>query len=147
MRRLFSYAFGAALMGLTLAPAFRTFTADSYPFSTYPMFARDRGEVCLSHVVGLDGSGRSLSLPPRIIVNEEITQAQEIVRAAVRRGRRARRELCAGVAARVAASDEPGLAAVESVEIVTSCYDPVAYFVEGPAPRSSRRRASCETPR
>lgn len=144
MQRLYSYAFAAGLLGLTLAPAFRSFTDDSYPFSTYPMFARDRREACLSHVVGVDASGRSRSLPPRVIVNEEITQAQAIVQAAVGRGRRARRELCARVAARVAASDEPEFAGVERVEIVTACYDPVAYFVAGAEPLSSKRRAACE---
>jgi hypothetical protein len=145
MRRFHSYAFGALLLALTLSPAFRSFTDDSYPFSTYPMFARDRSTVCVSHVQGLDAAGASRSLPPPIIVNEEITQAQQLVQAAVRRGERALLELCEVVAGRVAANEE--FSAVARVEIVTSCYEPVTYFIAGPKPLSSERHAGCEVRR
>jgi len=145
MRRFQSHVFGTLLLALTLSPAFRSFTDDSYPFSTYPMFARSRSTVCVSHVRGIDATGTSRSLPPPLIVNEEITQAQQIVRAAVWRGERALVELCEAIAGRVAASPEFG--AVAHVEIVTSCYEPVAYFTRGPEPLSSERHAGCEVRR
>jgi hypothetical protein len=145
MGRPFSYAFGLLLMGLVMSPAFRSFTDDSYPLSTYPMFARNRSKACLSHVFGVDASGASHAVPPPLIANEEITQAQQTVRLAVRGGKRTRRELCERVAARVAESE--GFEGVTRIEIVTSCYEPVGYFIDGPEPLSSKRRAACEVRR
>jgi hypothetical protein len=145
MRRFLSYVFGALLMGLTLSPAFRPFTDDSYPLSTYPMFAQERSTICLSHVQGLEAGGVSRALPPPMVANEEITQAQQIVRAAVSSGGRALLDLCDAIARRVAARDE--FSAVERIDIVTSCYEPTAYFTRGSEPSSTKPRAACEVRR
>lgn len=142
MGRLFSYAFGALVLGAVLSPALRTFTDDSYPLSTYPMFARERSSVCLTRVLAVDAREQSRAVPPVLIASGEITQAQTAVRVAMREDPHRRREFCAQIASRVAGN--ASFSEATRLEIVSECYRPVAYFLEGPEPQSRRLRTDCE---
>ncbi|MFQ5417037.1 MAG: hypothetical protein ACE5FL_08345 [Myxococcota bacterium] len=144
MRRLLSYAVGLLLLAAVLAPAFRDPHRDSYPLSTFPMFTADRGRVCIDRALGVDAAGRRVSLPPPLLGTGEIVQAQVTLRRAMRGNRAARKGFCRRVAGRVAA--QRALDGVLRVEVVSECYDPVAYYVDGPQPQARRKRTGCDVP-
>jgi hypothetical protein len=146
MSRLLAYGFGLGLVALVASPGFGDPEQDSYPLSTYPMFARARGKPWLSIAEGVDTSGRAVRLSPATVANDEVMQAAATVRHAVQAGPPALLELCSAIAARVA--DEPAYQAVREVRIVSARFDPLRYFTEGPTPeeRSEHYRCSVSRP-
>jgi hypothetical protein len=130
----------AALTAAVFAPVLRDPPRDSFPLSTYPMFTAPRERVWVHVVVGLDAQGGELRLGPAALATDEVMQASQTVARAVRRGKKARRALCAEVAARV-----PELAPrIVRVEVRSLQFDSVGYFTrpdEGPL--QSKRRARC----
>ena len=144
MRRALSYAYGLLILAAVLTPAFRALDRDSYPLSTFPMFTADRSLVCIDRALGIDRSGRSVALPPRVYGSDEVVQAQVTLRRAMRAGDFERVTFCRRIAGRVATY--PGLAGALRVEVVSECYDPIAYFVDGPEPQARRPLTACEVP-
>jgi len=130
--RLLAYGFGLGLVALTASPVLRSPDEDSYPLSTYPMFARERGQPWLEFLEGVDARGKTVHLGPEFLGSDEVMQAAATVRAAVASGPEGLGALCPRVAERVA--DEPALRDVVAVRIVGARFDPLRYFVEGPAP-------------
>jgi hypothetical protein len=117
---------------------------DSFPISSYPMFAHPRGQPTLYAAVARAADGRELRLPPSAIGSSEVLQSKVLIQRSVERGPEATLELCRSIAERVARSPEaPGL---RSVEIVRRRYDPIAYFVSGPEPLEEQRVQSCPLP-
>jgi hypothetical protein len=108
------------------APLLRDATHDSYPFSTYPMFARVLRQPRLTFAEGLTKSGESLRLPPEMIANDEPMQAMRTLKLTANDGPQALKQLCSAIAARVAAT--PRYAEVRRVRIARARFDPLRYF-------------------
>lgn len=109
---------------------------DSYPLSTYPMYAfnRDR-EVPFATVVGVTPGDEIVRLGLTTIADsDDALEAASLVRGEVRSGRAD--DLCRQVAARV---DEPGW----RVEVVTETHDTVALTRGDPSILGREVHASC----
>lgn len=146
MSRVLAYGVG---MGLTLAVLSKAFgdpvANDSYPLSTYPMFARARGKPLLHFMEGVSTSGNIVRLEPNLIANQEVMQAAATVRRAVQRGERTMSRLCERVAENVQRSNAH--TSVTEVRIVAARFDPLEYFSLGPVPESRKEQFRCSVPR
>lgn len=132
------------MVALVAAPGFGDPSDDSYPLSTYPMFARRRGKPTLSFVEGVTDEG-TVRLPPGVVAHNEIMQAAATVKRAVHAGPAALEQLCTRIAADVAHDDDyPG---VRAVAIVSARFDPIRYFSEGPIPEERVEHFRCVVPR
>ncbi|HEX5660381.1 MAG TPA: hypothetical protein VFX59_24465 [Polyangiales bacterium] len=140
MSRLLAYGFGLGMVALVAAPGFGDPGDDSYPLSTYPMFARPRGKPLLSFVEGVT-DGEPVRLPPEIVAHNEVMQAAATVKRAVMAGPEALDRLCTRVAEDVA--KDPDFARVREVRIVSARFDPVRYFTEGPIPEQRNELYLC----
>jgi len=124
-----------AVLLAVLWPAVRG--RDSFPLSTYPMYAETRGEVVsISTAVGVDAAGarRRLSLQA-IAATDDPLIAESTVDGAIRGGRAD--ALCATIASRVGSG-------VTRVEVVDERHDVVARAAGRPSLVSRSVRASCE---
>lgn len=140
MHRLPAYAASVILIVAVGLPVLGDPRDDSFPLSTYPMFAgRKEREVTVDHVVGVASDGRRAALPPQAVANEEAVQALETIRQAIRQGPWSVESLCRR-AAGWARTHRPS---VETVEVVSSRYDAIAYFEGGKEPRASTLHARC----
>ncbi len=110
-------AFSAVAVAVVALPVLRSPGRDSFPLSTYPMFAAARPPVAsFFTAVALDRSGRQLPLATRAIGGtDEPVHAAVTVQRAIAEGRAA--ELCAEIARRVAAAGPAGAARVEVVRL------------------------------
>ncbi len=140
MSRLLAYGFGLGMVALVAAPGFGDPEDDSYPLSTYPMFARPRGKPMLSFVEGVT-RGAPVRLPPEIVAHNEIMQAVATVKRAVQAGPEALEQLCTRIASDVAT--DTAYANVHEVRIVSARFDPVRYFTEGPEPEERLEHYRC----
>jgi hypothetical protein len=146
MSRVVAYGFGLGLVLLGLSPAFRDARkADSFPLSTYPMFARTRERPLLYFAEGVTSSGQGQRLAPELLGSGEVMQAVATVRRAVEAGEPRRRELCRRIADRLKKS--PDLEEVTRVRLVGARFDPIAYFVDGPTPLERKVHAECKVRR
>jgi hypothetical protein len=140
MSRLLAYGFGLGMVAVVAAPGFGDPGDDSYPLSTYPMFARPRGKPTLSFVEGITDAA-PIKLPPEIVAHNEIMQAVATVKRAVNAGPAAMDELCTRIAADVASDAD--FRDVRAVSIVSARFDPVRYFTEGPMPEERVEHNRC----
>lgn len=143
MSRLLAYGFGLGLVALVVAPGFGSPEADSYPLSTYPMFARRRDKPWLQYAEGIDGHGRSVRIAPELVANGEVMQAAATVRRAVEAGEPAMSELCREIARR---ATHAGLA-LREVSIVSARFDPIGYFVDDAKPEYKEALSRCTVTR
>lgn len=123
------------------APILRDASHDSYPFSTYPMFARPLQRPRLVYAEGWLGHGKAVRLPPQLVANDEPMQAMRTLRLSANDGPVALERLCASIAERVARSPEH--AAVRRVRIVAAVFDPVRYFESEAASEDKQRLMQC----
>ncbi len=65
MSRPVAYAFGLGLTLLVASPLLREPSDDSYPLSTYPMFAKKREKPLFYFVEGVNKKRQAERLPPR----------------------------------------------------------------------------------
>lgn len=142
-RRLLAYVLGFGMPLAVLSPVFSG-AADSFPLSTYPMFARARGQPTLYTAVARAANGREDRLPPTLLGSKEVLQAKVLIERSVEAGPEALARLCADTAARVAAA--PEFVEARSIAIVARQYDPLDYFVKGPAPLAEQRLFECALP-
>jgi hypothetical protein len=142
-RRLIAYVLGLGMPLAVLSPLFSG-AADSFPLSTYPMFARARGQPTLYTVVARVADGREERLPPSLLGSKEVLQAKVLIQRSVEAGPEALAQLCEDTAARVAAA--PAFGEARSVAIVARQYDPLDYFVKGRAPLVEQRLFECALP-
>lgn len=144
--RAWALSFSVVLLGAVLSPLARDPPRDDFPLSNYPMFSRrkDTGDVAVGHVVAIDGEGRGRPVPPRLVGSEEVMQAHETIRHAIRRGRAD--VLCEAVAERVAEAG-PSWADAVRIEVRTDRFDALAYFDGDRKPRSGRVHARCRVGR
>jgi hypothetical protein len=128
------------VLGLAIgSPVVRERSWDSYPISSFPMFARaDLGtRVALGHVALVDRTGKRRPADPALIGTPEPMVAMNVIERAIAEGRAA--DLCARVAAR--APDD-----VSAIEVVTSIFDTTQYFSD-PKPTTREVHASCNVSR
>lgn len=136
------------VLAIQLSPLTRGERYDSFPWSTYPMFAHGRPDAVtvVDQVVAVAADKTTRRVPPRLIANDEVLQAAATLRYAVRRGKKSTRALCRQVAARAAA--DPGFADARTLELVTVKYDALRYFDGDTAPLGKPHvRARCKVPR
>jgi hypothetical protein len=143
VRCAFGYVIGLGATALVLSPLV-TGAADSFPISTYPMFASPRGQPVLYAVVGRTGDGSERRLEPALVGSKEVLQTKVLIDRSVEGGQATMAELCHATAARVAAM--PSARALRSVEIVSRRYDPISYFSSGPTPIEQTRLFHCKVP-
>lgn len=140
--RTWAYCVSAAGVCATLWPALATApqTQDSFPLSTYPMFAAHRGEAWVHQVIGVDVTGAAHVLPPKFLGTSEVLQAKVLIRRAAQGSKSRRLRLCRSVADRVEREGLP----YRYVEIVTARFDPIDYLTISPEPVSRRRLLRCK---
>jgi hypothetical protein len=127
-----------ALVALVAAPLAVGTAYDSFPLSTYPMFAGDRARVAsVATVVGVGPDGVERLSSQEIGGTDEPMLAAETVARAVARGQAD--ALCAEVARRVRAGH-----GADRLEVVTERYDTLAWFDGGHEPLERTVHASCE---
>lgn len=124
----FAYLASAALLAAMFYPLSFGVDGDSFPLSNYTMFARGRTTATLvaDYMAAVDAGGERTSIPPELVANAEVLQAQATIRQTIRRGKAARAALCREVAARVAG--EPDFASAVEVEMVGGRYDALEYL-------------------
>jgi hypothetical protein len=132
----------AVLAGVLLAPALVATRYDSFPLSTYPMFAGDRDRVApVSTVVAVSGEGTERLSSHLIGGSDEPMLAAETVVHAIRDG--TTDELCREVAQRAVGSELSG----RTLEVVTELYDSRAWFDGEREPVDRTVFAECTVPR
>jgi hypothetical protein len=144
-QHLLGYGWGLLLVLASGVPALLDPLRDSYPFSTYPMFSRHRGQPWVDQLVGIEKGGRERAIEPELIANAETLQASAAIHAALASGKGKTRELCQKVAERVAR--EPSYQAVRRLEVRGVRYDPIRYFSEQKQPLQTVRHARCRVRR
>jgi hypothetical protein len=139
--RLWVAGFSVGLLLAVLWPILRDPPQDGFPLSNYPMFSADRrsAEADIGHVVGFSREGRHRPVAPAVVGSEEIMQAYQTVRLAIRRGDA--HALCRRAAERVRA--DPAYADLERLEVRTDRYDALAYFAGDTKPRRTQVHARC----
>jgi len=132
--RTHAYLTSALLLAAVLYPALLDPGADSFPLSTYPMFARERPrrvEVMSALALGAampDGSASERAVPPSYIANAEAMQALQTLRKSVQAGRRSARKLCERIARELAAQAEPRFADAREIALVTTRVDALRFL-------------------
>ena len=130
MTRAGATVISIVLIGATLFPLTRNPSDDSFPLSTYPMFAWKRPtRMSMSYPVGETASGERRYLVPRIIGSGEVLQARAIVERAVAKGGTELAQLCQRIAATVARA--PRFADVVRIRVMSGTHESIDYLVEG----------------
>lgn len=115
-----------ALLGATLEPLFRKPWDDSFPLSTYAMFAfKQPTKLTMEYAFGVTASGERHTLTPQIVGSGEVLQALTVIARAKAQNELPR--LCAQIASRVA--DLGRYADVTEIRIVSGTHDAVDYLV------------------
>lgn len=121
---------------IVLSPLLREPRSDTYPLSTYPMFAGDRGaEHVIATAVEVRPDGSIARLSPQLIGGaDEVILAAVTVQRAIARGEAA--ELCAEIAARLG----PG----RTIEVRRETVDAVAVVAADEPARRIDVEATCD---
>ncbi|MEM6291526.1 MAG: hypothetical protein AAGA54_09685 [Myxococcota bacterium] len=134
-------------VGLTVAVLFPVARGtDGFPLSNYPMFSKPKSTTAkVYHAVGLspDGIGRPLS--PEMVGTDEIMQAYQTVKLAIRGGASTADALCARAAANVL--DDEDYASVTTVQLRVDVFESVQYWQGEKTPTRSRVVTTCAVPR
>lgn len=139
-RALYAYMVSAIVLAVVAAPGFKKLGYDSFPASSYPMFARGRAQsATIRHVVAITDDGRHRPIPPPLIANDEVLQAAATIALEIRSGRAAK--LCQQVAKRVAG--EPRWQEFTWLEVTSDRYDVITYFNGTTKPQSRDIHARC----
>lgn len=143
--RVPAYVVGLGVVLAAASPAFRPAQEDSFPLSTYPMFARTLDKPQVSFVERLDSRRRPRRLSPNELGSDEVMQAYRTIKRAVRQGPEATEALCRSLAKRVAAREQSKRQV--RLRIVRARFDPVAYFVDDAEPEELEVLATCSAGR
>ena len=147
--RALAWVVSIAVMGAVLWPLSWVEGRDSFPLSSYPMFAHGRRSAVLAanYAVATDGRGERRYVPPELVANREVLQARAVLDRAARGGKKGAALLCGEIAGRIAAGGggEPFAGAVE-VQIVRGKHDAGVYFDTG-ALGSEKVMARCPVER
>ena len=148
MHKFYAYAVSTAVLLVVGWPATRDLRADSFPLSTYPMFARPKARVAeVTSALAVAAGGASTPVPPSYIANAETMQAIATLRAAVAAGSDASLALCRAIASRLPGAGAQELRAAIRVEIVSGRVDTIDYLGGRAMPHSRRLHARCDVKR
>jgi len=102
---------------------------DSFPLSTYPMFATRRKDarLYLEYVIATGPGGARRHVPPELVASPEVMQAIVSVHAAVARGDAT--GLCRRVATRLA--PRAGYRGFDEVQVIAGNHRAIDWFVKG----------------
>jgi len=139
------YVVGLGVVIAAALPVLRSAQRDSFPLSTYPMFARVIDKPQLSFVERLDERGRAHRLDPELVASDEVMQSYRTIKRAVRQGPEAAEALCRSIARRLAKQDKAKREV--RLRIVRARFDPVAYFVSDAEPEEREVIATCKAGR
>jgi hypothetical protein len=146
--RIHAAAVSIALLSAVLHPTLRDPEDDSFPLSTYPMFARNRPRLAkVNAALALGRGGAETALSPLLIGSPETMQAIRILNRSVQAGEKSARALCRAIAARVAKSADPELSAARQIALVSETIDVIEYAGGMRAPRDRRVHSRCRIPR
>ncbi|MDH4076657.1 MAG: hypothetical protein OEY41_05605 [Acidimicrobiia bacterium] len=134
-------AVSVAVVALVASPALRQ--RDSYPLSTYPVYAGARPAVAdLPTAVGVTATGDRVRLSPTVIGDsDDPLIVADRVGDAIAQGRAER--LCRVIAGRANGNAGTGRAPLTSVEVVTEETDLVATVADGAPPLARTVHATC----
>ena len=130
---------GGAFVLATLSPLALN-QPDSFPLSTYPMFAKPRGNPELVKLVAVTSTGEQISVPPHLLGTNEVLQAKSQLNQIAHKGNKAKRRYCEGVAARV--RQEPNLHWQE-LQLQRAHFNPIEYFENAGKPLDLEVLTSC----
>ena len=149
MERGGTYLFSMTLLALVAAPLFKPVYADSFPFSTYPMFsyARVNDQLDLTRAVGVDKKGGEWALHPRLVASEEVVMTAEVLAQTTARGPEASAALCRATAERLTRLDDAFHKQLERVRIGTYRYRSLAFLTHKVPATRIMLHAECEVPR
>ncbi len=144
--RLRAWCVAVAVVVAALLPLTWPEDRDSFPITSYPMFADRLGDSSVTlHIAVGDTPEGPVPLPSEATGHRQVTQAVKALAAAVDDGGRRPASLCAEIAAWVADS---GRRDIDLVRIVTASFDGVSYFADGArAPRIVAEHARCPVER
>jgi hypothetical protein len=147
VERWFAIVVSAVTLACVLLPLTWKAPRDSFPLSSYPMFARDRRSATLHaiYAVAVDADETRHWVPPALVANREVLQARAMLERASRGGRKSVQALCEAIAGRVAAAKGELAGAVE-IRILRGRHDSIAYFENG-ALGPEKRLGECRVPR
>jgi hypothetical protein len=124
--RAYAAAVSLALIAATLWPLVRDPREDSFPLSTYPMFAWKREtKQTFRYALGETAAGERRTLRPILVGTNEVLQAIRVFDRAIR-DRSELVRLCDAIADRVARDDD--FRDVVAIRIVTGTHDAVEYL-------------------
>lgn len=144
--RIWAYGVSAVVLAAVLWPLSWPTGRDSFPLSSYPMFARNRrsAELKAVYAVAVEEGGARHYVPPALVANSEVLQARAVLERAARTKAGAR-ALCGEIAARVPGSEVAEGRATE-VRIIRGFHDALRYFDTGEL-GTERVLADCPVPR
>jgi len=124
------------LVAAAASPVLRDPLDDSFPLSTYPMFAHERGRTfTVAYPIGRTGDGGRRVLEPRFAGTTEVLQALAVVEDALASGGGG--ALCERIARAV--GRERAYRDVVAIELVVGTHDAVDYLVRDRAGDESVR--------
>jgi hypothetical protein len=145
MNRVAAAIFSIALIAATLSPLLRKPVDDSFPLSTYPMFAWKRPtKLTMSYAIGETATGERRYLTPRIIGSGEVLQARAIVERHVSKGGRELVAFCERIAKTV--TEVPRFADVTRIRILSGTHESIDFLVNGKL-GTEYERAKCDVKR
>lgn len=136
---------GAVALGMTVAILSPLVPdEDGFPLSNYPMFSTPKTtRAKIYHVVGFTPQGRGMPLSPSMVDTDEIMQAYQTVKLAIRGGRA--QSLCEDTAKRVQRSGD--FTDVTRLEVRIDVFDAVRYWEGDRSTEHTRIVARCEVRR
>ena len=125
--RVYAALVSVTLVAATLWPLALDPIEDSFPLSTYPMFAWKRPtQQTYRYALGETAQRERRTLRPALVGTGEVLRAIRVFDRAMSRGRAEVVKLCDAIAARVARDET--FADVVAVRIVTGTHDAVEYL-------------------
>jgi hypothetical protein len=144
VERVHAYVVSALVLVAIMLPVLWQPHDDSFPLSTYPMFAHRRGrENDVTRALAISADGSEAPVPPRYVANAETMQAFYTISRAVHAGSGAAAQLCEAIAARIPNAREPELAHAQRVSLVTERVDAIDYLAGRAKPSDRRVHAEC----
>jgi len=137
--RRYAVAILALFVGAVFAPT-ALGRPDSFPLSTYPMFAKHRGQPEIVKLVAVTNAGE-VAVPPHVLGTGEVLQAKVLLGQVARKSSKRRLTFCKQTASRVASM--PLAAEWRELRLLLVRHDPIEYFESGEAPLSQRELARC----
>lgn len=113
---------------------------DSFPLSTYPMFAKPRGRPQMVKLVAVTDE-ESIVVEPHHLGTNEVLQAKVLLQQVADKPAAQRRKFCARTAQRISHLTET--ASWQELRLIRVQFDPIDYFYNGARPVSEKVLTHC----